>query len=289
MALVKPRELLGHPYSHVHHNAAGNGKRDGSKSAWIGQSAAELPGDRVKVQRLDSVALVKGEKSTSAGQCFSCKYLSKVIRYSSKKGGYLMVYTKNKFKISKEDLAGAYARLGSAEKIGREYGVSKKLILNHMKDLGIKRAMSSKEKGLMHAEKIKKLAYEGLNGVQIARKLKTSPETVYAIAKREGIEITDNFHKGYIITWAGYRMLRTPEHPFADSKGYVREHRLVMEKYLGRYLEEDECVHHVDGGKSNNSIENLELMLIEEHVKLHHTGKEGRGPDLRPRKKTLKI
>jgi len=51
MALVKPRELLGHPYSHVHHNVAGNGKRDGLKSTWIGQSAAKLPGDRMKVQR----------------------------------------------------------------------------------------------------------------------------------------------------------------------------------------------------------------------------------------------
>lgn len=51
MALTKPRELLGHPYNYVHHNAAGNGKRDGSKSIWIGQSAAKLPGDREKVQR----------------------------------------------------------------------------------------------------------------------------------------------------------------------------------------------------------------------------------------------
>jgi DNA-binding CsgD family transcriptional regulator len=273
----------------VHHNVAGNGKRDGLKSAWIGQSAAKLPGDRMKVQRLDLLAFEKGEKSTSAGQCFSCKYLFKVIRYSPKKGGYLMVYTKNKFKISREELAEAYARLGSAEKVGKEYGVSKKLILNHMKDMGIKRAMSNKDRGLRHAEKIKRLSLEGLNGAQIARKLKTSPETVYAIAKREGIEITDNFHKGYITTWAGYRMFRKPNHPFADSKGYVREHRLVMEDYLGRYLEEDECVHHIDGDKGNNSIENLELMLIEDHVKLHHTGKDGRGPDKRPRKKTLKI
>lgn len=200
-----------------------------------------------------------------------------------------MVYTKNKFKISREELAEAYTRLGSAEKVGKEYGVSKKLILNHMKELGVKRAPSNKAIGQKHAKRIDRLSRKGLNGAQIARELGTSPETVYQIAKREGIDITDNFHKGYITTWAGYRMIRKPEHPFADSKGYVREHRLVMEGYLDRYLEEDECVHHVDGDKSNNDIENLELMLIEDHVKLHHTGKEGRGPDLRPRKKTLKI
>jgi len=77
MALVKPRELLEHPYSHLHHNVAGNGKRNGLKSEWIGQSAAKFPGDRVKVQRLDSVPLLEGEQSTSAGQCFSCKYMIK--------------------------------------------------------------------------------------------------------------------------------------------------------------------------------------------------------------------
>ena len=200
-----------------------------------------------------------------------------------------MVYTKKKFTVSKEVLAEAYARLGSAEKVGKEFGVSKKLILNHMKELGIKRAPSNKAKGIKHARKIERLSSQGFSGVQIARELGTSPETVYQIAKREGIEIIDNFHKGHITTWSGYRMIRKPEHPFSDSKGYVREHRLVMEDYLGRYLEEDECIHHIDGNKSNNSIENLELMLIEEHVKLHHTGKEGRGQDLRPRKKALKI
>lgn len=46
-------------------------------------------------------------------------------------------------------------------------------------------------------------------------------------------------------------------------------HRYVMEKYLGRKLEEKEVVHHIDGNRENNNIENLELMLYSEHQRMH--------------------
>lgn len=200
-----------------------------------------------------------------------------------------MAYTKNKFKISKEDLAKAYKRLGTIQKVADEYGVSKKLILNHMKEKGVKRNPSSKKQGEDYVNKLRRLSADGLNGVQIAKKLKTSSSTVYTIAARENIKITNNFHVGFIVTGSGYKLLRAINHPFSDSKGYVREHRLVMEGFLGRYLEIGECVHHIDGNKMNNSIENLELMTIEQHVRFHHVGKQGRGPDKKPRKKTLKI
>jgi len=289
MALVKPRELLEHPYSPIYHNVTGNGKRDGLKNIGIGQSAAKLPGDRLKVQRLDKVSLLKGEISTSAGQCFSCKYMPMVIRYSSKTGGYPMVYTKNKFQISKESLAESYHQLGSAQKVADKYGVSKKLILNHMKELNIKRADTKKQKGKKQAKRIQFFSDQGLNGVEIAKKLKITSSTVYRIAARYNVNIVDNFHKGFSISDSGYKLIKVDDHPFADSKGYVREHRLVMEEFLGRFLDVGECVHHMDENKLNNSIENLELMLIEDHVRLHHTGKQGRGPDKKPRKKALKI
>ena len=59
------------------------------------------------------------------------------------------------------------------------------------------------------------------------------------------------------------------DHPFADGKGYVMEHRLVTEDNIGRFLFPDEIVHHVDRNKRNNNISNLVIMSREEHIRLH--------------------
>jgi len=48
--------------------------------------------------------------------------------------------------------------------------------------------------------------------------------------------------------------------------------KYLMEEYLGRPLEDDEMVHHCDKDKSNNDIENLELMLLNEHSRSHMLG-----------------
>ena len=45
-----------------------------------------------------------------------------------------------------------------------------------------------------------------------------------------------------------------------------------MEQYLGRKLTRDEVVHHKDGNKANNDIENLELTSLSEHTRQHQLG-----------------
>ena len=54
-----------------------------------------------------------------------------------------------------------------------------------------------------------------------------------------------------------------------NKNGNVKEHRYIMEQYLGRKLKENEIVHHKDGNKLNNDISNLEVMTRSEHSKLH--------------------
>lgn len=58
----------------------------------------------------------------------------------------------------------------------------------------------------------------------------------------------------------GYIQILKRNHPFSDKKGYVLEHRYIMEQYLGRYLKSNEVIHHLNGIKNDNRIENLILL-----------------------------
>ncbi len=73
----------------------------------------------------------------------------------------------------------------------------------------------------------------------------------------------------------GYVMIIIRDHPFATCRGYVLEHRLVMEKFLGRYLDPKEVVHHKNSIRHDNRIENLILFSNNsEHLRHELTGKK---------------
>lgn len=76
--------------------------------------------------------------------------------------------------------------------------------------------------------------------------------------------------RGGVIWNKGYKTIPAKDHPMVNKDGYVMEHRLVMEKHIGRYLRKEEVVHHKNGNKLDNNIRNLVLCANEKaHRKLH--------------------
>ncbi len=61
---------------------------------------------------------------------------------------------------------------------------------------------------------------------------------------------------GRYIDKSGYVYIYRPEHPFSDVNNYIFEHRLVIEKHLGRYLTPKEVTHHL-GKRNDNRSQNL--------------------------------
>ena len=83
-------------------------------------------------------------------------------------------------------------------------------------------------------------------------------------------------------TTQGYILIKKRNHPNANKNGYVPEHHLVMGKRLGRYLKPEEVVHHINGKKDDNGIENLELMTKKTHMS-HHSKERFSNPEYKKR------
>lgn len=78
-----------------------------------------------------------------------------------------------------------------------------------------------------------------------------------------------HWKKGRYTNSKGYVMVYSVGHLSCNKSGYIPEHRLVAEAFLGRYLTKAEIVHHINGIKKDNRPENLWLYNRREHRKMH--------------------
>ena len=80
---------------------------------------------------------------------------------------------------------------------------------------------------------------------------------------------------GKYTDYRGYILIKDRNHPYCKKDGYVYEHRLIMEKHLGRFLEPEESIHHINGIKNDNRLDNLQLYKNERDHQLKDIEMEG--------------
>jgi hypothetical protein len=79
-----------------------------------------------------------------------------------------------------------------------------------------------------------------------------------------------NWKGGRSVASNGYVLIKRPDHPRADCRGYVYEHILVAEQLIGRPVRKGEQVHHKNHIKTDNRPENLEVKANAAHHQYEH-------------------
>lgn len=164
-------------------------------------------------------------------------------------------------------------------KVLRSYGID--TYKNRVTKKKTMRGMSEKE----FREYLASEYERGMNMSDLAAELGVSPSCIRKYMLKYGIPIDSSRRglrgkknpkwSGGRRTKEGYIEVYAPDHPKACNN-IVYEHRLVVEKHLGRYLASDEVVHHINGIKNDNRIENLVLLTNSEHLKLHGILRRGK-------------
>ena len=146
------------------------------------------------------------------------------------------------------------------------------------------------DRGLkLDIDKFKELYYEkNMTQTEVAKEFVISQKAVFGFMRRNNLpartaakryqrgEKNSSWKGGRRVTEQGYVEIYRPDYEHARSNGYVREHIYVVENRIGRRLKfygvgnpNNEVVHHINGKRDDNRLENLLLLTAAEHSKLH--------------------
>jgi len=126
-----------------------------------------------------------------------------------------------------------------------------------------------KKAGKKTSKSLKELYRSGKAPCGFKKGEKKSKKTKIKMAKSKIGKKNPSYKNGKFKTKSGHILVLKPKHPLCNTNGYIYEHRLVMEKKIGRYLKVYEQVHHIDGNSSNNNISNLFLTTLVGNIRAH--------------------
>lgn len=176
-----------------------------------------------------------------------------------------------------EEIVAKYRAGLSVTRLGREYGGSHRTILNVLERNGVTRRPFRNRPWRSFTEseqeEIIDRWHSGESQNRIAKSFDTDQTVISRYLIHHGIEpVKRQFHlrgsehpswRGGVIAIQGYRAIRIASDDPLESmrlqNGYVLEHRLVVARSLGRPLASGETVHHINGDRSDNRLENLQL------------------------------
>lgn len=169
--------------------------------------------------------------------------------------------------IDREEVARLYQSGLSTIQVAAALNCAANTVMHHLKSQSIARRPLKRIDWPI--EQMRKWYEEdGWTLQQIADQIGQKQKVVNKVAKKHGFRMrrtgppSGAVHPGWKggrhLDKTGYVLVYLPDHPAAQN-GYYREHRLVMEAVLGRYLTKDEVVHHKNDNKQDNDPENLVL------------------------------
>lgn len=175
----------------------------------------------------------------------------------------------NKFKTSSEqicDIISKYKDHQSVRMLGKEYGVDHGVISRVLRENGI----IVRTKSESAAYTWKNHDFPTIKMAEAEKKRRGSKLTAEHRRKQsESLRVYYAAHaKETIIRNDGYCSTYMPTHKMAFG-GRVLQHRLIMERFLGRELDSNEIVHHINEDRTDNRIENMTIMTRAEHALLH--------------------
>lgn len=164
-------------------------------------------------------------------------------------------------KVSRDTLYELYIIRGKPmHEIAKELGIAVGTVYNYLKKYEIETREQYKGfLGKKHSDKSKQSIGEKHKGKVLSADTKMK---ISQSRKCAGIGHKKKRPDGYIAIYF-------PDHPKSTKDGYIMEHDLIMECLIGRYLRDDEVVHHKNKIRDDNRKENLQLMTFSEHARLH--------------------